>query len=315
MTNNFYDKSETYSLPLKELVVDGEIANPGPVDFTSLHKRSVIVKEALPENNGSNRFTGAFRYDGYSLFDILDRRIIKKVNAAEYNSVIDLFLVIENDKGEKTVFSWGDIYYPGNLHKVIIASDVSRIVPSKTKELWELPVDSKIVAANDLITVRNISGPVKITVRSYPLSMKMNRGMSPMYSPVIKILENSRKIGEIDRIPGHLRKERFEVIFYGRGRGIHSTTPFTGLLVKEVLGNFFPVNPEKIRTGMLCFAGLDGYRCAVSFSELFNRNDQQEFLLVNMNKNQDGGEWRMFAACDFFSDRAVKSLSEIHLSF
>lgn len=315
MTNNFYDKSETYSLPLKELVVDGEIANPGPVDFTSLHKRSVIVKEALPEKNGSNRFTGAFRYDGYSLFDILDRRIIKKVNAAEYNSVIDLFLVIENDKGEKTVFSWGDIYYPSNLHKVIIASDVSRIVPSKTRELWELPADSKIVTASDLITVRNISGPVKITVKSYPLSMKMNRGMSPMYSPVIKILENGLKSGEIDLIPGHLRKERFEVIFYGRGRGIHSTTPFTGLLVKEVLGDFFPVNPEKIRTGMLCFAGIDGYRCAVSFSELFNRNDQQEFLLVNMNKNQDGGEWRMFAACDYFSDRAVKSLSEIHLNF
>ena len=34
-------------------------------------------------------------------------------------------------------------------------------------------------------------------------------------------------------------------------------------------------------TGWFCFAvGKDGYRMTVSFSELFNRNDQQEFLLV-----------------------------------
>ena len=315
MTNNFYDKADTYSLPMKELVVEGEIADPGRVDFADLPKRSVIVKEALPEADGSNRFTGAFRYDGYSLFDIIDKRVIKKANEAEYSSIIDLYLIIENDEGEKTVFSWGDIYYPNNLHRIIIASDVSRIVPSKTKELWELPVTSKIVAASDLITVRNIPGPVKITVKSFPVSMKMNRGMSPMHSPAIKILANGRQAGEIDVIPEHIMNERFEAIFYGRGRGIHSTTPFTGPLVKEILGGFFPANHMNMQTGILCFAGLDGYRCAVSFSELFNRNDQQEFLLVKMKKDEDGGEFRIFAACDFFSDRAVKSLSEIHLGF
>ena len=315
MTNNFYDKAETFTLPVRELVIDGEIADPGRVDFSDLQKRSVIVKEALPEDDGSNRFTGAFRYDGYSLFDILDKRVIKKANEAEYSSVIDLYLIIENDEGEKAVFSWGDIYYPNNLHRVIIASDVSRIVPSKTKELWELPLKSKIVAASDLITVRNISNPVKITVRSFPVSMKMNRGMSPMYSPSVNLVVNGRKTGEIGIIPGHARSERFEAIFYGRGRGIHSTTPFNGPLVKEILGEFFPVNSMNMQTGILCFAGIDGYRCAVSFSELFNRNDQQEFLLVKMEKESDGGEFRMFAACDFFSDRAVKSLCEIHLRY
>jgi hypothetical protein len=121
--------------------------------------------------------------------------------------------------------------------------------------------------------------------------------------------------GEIDMIPGHVLNERYEAIFYGRGRGIHSTTPFNGPLVKEILEKYFPVSSMNMQTGILCFAGLDGYRCAVSFSELFNRNDQQEFLLVKMEKDSDGGEFRMFAACDFFSDRAVKSLSEIHLGF
>jgi hypothetical protein len=63
----------------------------------------------------------------------------------------------------------------------------------------------------------------------------------------------------------------------------------------------------------MCFAGQDGYRCAVSYSEFFNRNDQQEFLLITTPKDEDGGMFRMFPAADFFSDRAIKSLSEIDL--
>lgn len=58
-------------------------------------------------------------------------------------------------------------------------------------------------------------------------------------------------------------------------------------------------------------AALDGYRVAISYAELFNRNDQQEFLLIETSKDEKGGKFRVFPACDFFSDRAVKALSEI----
>ena len=195
MTNNFYDNTETYALPVKDLIIEGEIANPGKVDFSKLPKHSVIVKETLLDSSGSDRFVGAYRYDGYSLFDILDDRILRKANSAEFKPIIDLYIEIENDKGQKVVFSWGEIYYPNNLHKIIIASDVSRIVPSKTKDLWPLPAESKIVAGSDLVTERNISSPVKITVRSYPLSFKVDRNMNPMYSPDIRIFKSFRTGG------------------------------------------------------------------------------------------------------------------------
>ncbi len=120
MTNNFYDNTETYNLPVKELTVEGEIANPGKVDFSALGKHSVIVKETLLDSAGGDRFTGAFRYDGYSLFDILEKRVIKKRNNEEFSPIIDLYVEIENDNGEKIVFSWGEIYYPNNLHKILI---------------------------------------------------------------------------------------------------------------------------------------------------------------------------------------------------
>ena len=315
MTNNFYDNTETFSLPVKDLIIEGEVANPGKVDFSKLTKHSVIVKETVLDSAGGDKFTGAFRYDGYSLFDILENIVIKKKNTGEFSSIIDLYIEVENEAGEKVDFSWGEIYYPNNLHKILIASDVSRIVPSKTKELWILPEKSRIIAATDLITERNISDPVRINVKSYPRSFATIKGMSPMYSPVITVFNQSVRIGEITKIQDQVQNETFNTIFYGRGKGIHSTAPFTGPMVKEMLKEYFPVSRENLQKGVMCFTGKDGYRCVVSYSELFNRNDQQEFLMIKSAPGEDGGLFRMFPASDFFSDRAIKSLSEIHLTY
>ena len=313
MTNNFYDNTETYALPVKELIVEGEITNPGKVDFTKLSLHSVIVKETLLDSAGSDRFVGAYRYEGYSLFDILDRKILKKANSDVFSPIIDLYIEIENEKGEKVVFSWGEIYYPNNLHNIIIATGVSRIVPSRTKDLWPLPVTSKIVAGKDLVTERNISDPVKITIRSIKKSFPVVKGMSPMYSSEFRLFNFEKEVAVL--APSEPEKIKFSTIFYGRGKGIHSTSPFNGLFLKDVLTVYFPVSRKNLQSGIMCLVGKDGYRCAVTYSELFNRNDQQEFLLVRTEHDEDGGLFRVFAACDFFSDRAIKSVSEIYLLY
>ncbi len=312
MTNNFYDNTETFPLHLNDLVIEGEIANPGRVDFSSLELHSVIVKETLLDSSGGDSFTGAYRYDGYSVFDILDNRIIRKANNEEFNPIIDLYIEVENKTGEKVVFSWGELYYPNNLHKVLIATGVSRIVPSKTKELWPLPETSRIVAANDLVTERNISDPVKITVKSIRKSFTVVKGMSPMYCDKIALFENDKQIGVVSPV-NEGEDITFYTIFYGRGRGIHSTSPFKGMMLRDILSEYYKVTRDNLRSGIICITGQDGYRSAVSFSELFNRNDQQELLLVRTELNEDGGLFRIFAAADFFSDRAIKSVSEIHL--
>ncbi|MEI6747910.1 MAG: hypothetical protein WCM93_02000, partial [Bacteroidota bacterium] len=108
-TNDFYDDAETLKLPQQAIEIAGEIANPGKVDFSSLPLRSIIVKETLLQGT-EDKFIGAYRYDGYSLYDILNLVVLKKKNAAEFPPIIDLYVEIENEKGEKTVFSWGEIY-------------------------------------------------------------------------------------------------------------------------------------------------------------------------------------------------------------
>jgi hypothetical protein len=310
--NNFYDNTETYELQGGKIEVTGEIDNPGTVDLSTLKKHSVIVKETRLNEDGTNAFTGAYRYDGYSLFDILTDRIINKKNAAEFKPIIDLYVEIENPKGEKVILSWGEIFYPNFLHNCIIATDVSRIVPSKTKDLWPLPNEWKLVVGNDLITERNISNPVKITVKLFSINIPVNRNLNPLYSPDLKIFNGENLVEKIIDSP-KLQEQTVHTIFYGRGRGIHSTQPFTGFYLKEILVNDFHINKKILQEGIVLIVGKDGYRSVYSYSEILNRNDQSEVLLVPCKDEKDGGRYRIFPSSDFFSDRAVKAVSEIRV--
>jgi hypothetical protein len=309
-TNNFYDNEDLHALQTNIVEIAGEIANPGTIDFSTLTKRSIIVKEALPSDTG-NYFVGAFRYDGYSLFDIINAHYPQKANQEAFPPIIDLYVVVSNDRGDSAVFSWGEIYYPSHLHDIMLATDVMRIVPSKTHELWTLPENAKMVAGADLLTSRNIESPSKITVRSATREFDIVKGMSPMYSEQFDVFVNGSKTKIIKALPSDCDALTYEAIFYGRGRGIHSTTPFTGTPLKKVLAGQVPFNADNIRQAYIIVTARDGYRGVFTFSEVFNRNDQAEVLLIHAPKETDGGAFRLFPAGDFFSDRAIKSVNSI----
>ncbi len=311
-TNDFYDDAETVKLKAPSIEILGEIANPGKFNTKTLPLHSVIVKETLL-NDGKDKFVGAYRYDGYSLYDILNQSILKKKNEADFPPIIDLYVEIENDKGDKVVLSWGEIYYPIHRHEIIIATQVARIVPSKTKDLWILPSDSRLVVASDLLTLRNISNPVKITVKSYSGTYAINKGMSPMFSKSFSVSDVSRKLAEIETLPADLLNLTYPTVFYGRGRGIHGTTPFTGVLLKDLLAKYIKMDEKNLKTGLYIIAGKDGYHAAYSFSEVMNRNDQNEFLVVPLKVDEDGGAFQVFPAADFFSDRAIKAVESIKI--
>ncbi len=312
-TNNFYDNAETYSLQSFGLEISGEITNPGEVDFSGLPLHTVIVKETVLNGDGDT-FTGAYRYDGYSLYDILNERRLNKKNAEEFSPVIDLFVEIENDKGEKVVFSWGELFYPNHLHEIIIATKVMRIVPSKTNELWELPVESKVVVLSDLITERNISRPSKITVKSYTKDLNVEKGKNPLFSPKIDIYTENKIVETLYKNPTNIPEQSLHTIFYGRGRGIHSTQPFTGVSLKRFFAEKIKKTQKALREGIFVIAADDGYRSVFTYSELCNRNDQAEVLLICRPELKHDGIFGIFPSCDFFSDRAVKGINAIYYS-
>ena len=314
-TNDFYDNEDTYQLPHSmKIQVSGEIVNPGTIDISKLPLHSVIIKEALPTESGT-KFIGSYRYDGVSLYDILNEYVLAKKNAKEFRPIIDLYIEVENDKGDKVVISWGELYYPVHLHEIIIAIKVMHIVPSKTKEYWPLPNEAKLIIASDLLTCRNISNPTKITVKSLDKNFVVDQGIDPMWSNQFKIIENGKEKDICTKLPDKLPKLTYPTIFYGRGKGIHGVTPFVGFELKSFLNKYLKINEKNLKSGMITIAGIDGYRAAFTLSEIINRNDHSELLIIERNKLEGDGKFSIFPACDFFSDRAIKAISEIHIDF
>lgn len=309
-TQDFYDNEKTHELAgPRSIEVIGEISNPGVVPYSTLPLRSVIVKETLLKGK-SNAFVGAYRYDGYSLYDILNNFILNKKNAKDFPPIIDLYVEVINANGEKAVFSWGELYYPIHRHEIIIATKVMHIVPSKSKDLWPLPVEPRLIVSSDLITERNISNPTKIIVKTISKKYKIRKG-EKIHGPVLSLKNENKLIKKFKFTPKKYQSEKISTIFYGRGRGIHAVTPFTGIYIKNLLADYFEFNKENIQHGIFCFAATDGYHGAYTYSEIMNRNDNLEFLLIDKDNYEDAGTFSVLPSPDFFSDRALKSLNEI----
>ncbi len=312
-TNDFFDDAPTFQLRgAKKILVTGEVQKEMTIDFSRLPKHSITVKETTL-SDGEVGFTGAYRYDGYSLYDILNRVVVRKKNEAEFPPVVDLYVEVTNDRGESVLFTWGEIYYPANRHRIMVATSVARIVPAKTEELWPLPAETKIVAGNDLVTARNISNPVKITVKSLDSSYPVRKGMESPYSETMRISVNGKQRVLLDELPEQMHQLTYQTVFYGRGKGIHGTTPFTGVMLHDLLKPYYRLNQLALQRGMVVVAGVDGYRSAFSLSEVVNRNDQQEVLVIDHDNLEGAGRFSLFPGADFFSDRAIKAVMEIDL--
>ena len=312
-TNSLFDSAEVTNLLVSEIEVTGEVDNSGRADLSKLPLREIIVKEIISED-GKDKFIGAYRYVGYSLADIISPFVARKINAKEFLPQTDLYVEIENSKGEKVCVSWGEIYYANGLNDVIIATAVARIIPDKTKDMWELPVESKLIIGNDLYTYRNISNPVKITVRSYSNpDIEIIKGKDPLFSDKIDVYSNGELISTIDSNYDFSKTKTVHTIFYGKGRGLHTTNPYTGVDLKDVILSLPDIIFDELKNALIVVVADDGYRTVYTFSEIANRNDQSSVLLLCDKELKNDGIFRVYPSCDFFSDRSIKGVDRIYI--
>jgi hypothetical protein len=319
--NSLYHQTDEVSLEAGELIIAGEVKQPGKVDLSKFYKREVVVKECLFNRANEPEFTGAFRYSGYSLFDLLNDYILLKKNSEEFRPEIDVYIKIENDKGEFVAFSWSEIFHTINPHQVIIATEAAPIKPHRKEVDYHVSNTWKVIASNDLFSYRNLENPVKIIVGSFDKKKyPINRDLETVYSSSLSVVFDeadpaySGKGFTVSQPVDREKLTRYHSTFYGMGMGYHDKPTFDGILLHEVLKdsvNFF--DGVLIKNGLVCFAAEDGYRTIFSFSELFNRTDQVSPLLSITESPNDGGYFRIYMPTDFYADRSVKALKEIYI--
>jgi hypothetical protein len=312
--NSLFHRSDIHQLSQGKIEVAGEIKDPGMVDFAHLYKREVVVKETMLDNNGAE-FVGAYRYRGYSLFDLLNSYTAQKKNSDEFRPQIDLYITIENEAGDQVVFSWSEIFHTILPHQIILATEMAPIKPYRKEVEYPLSEAWKIVAATDLYANRYLDKPVRITVSSFDKKeFPINRDLSPLYSSSVSVSDAGTPIMIIGQDATGPSLLHYETTFFGMGMGHHPSEPFDGASLRSYFAETaYLMQPDWLQKGLVCFASIDGYRAVFSFSELFNRNDHVLSILAITALPHEGGHFRNFHPVDFFADRSVKSLKEIYL--
>lgn len=312
--NSLFHQTEVVSLEVGELTIEGEVKSPGKVNLNDFYQREVMVKEALYDPQKGIDFIGAYRYRGYSLFDLLHPYNQQKKNKEEFPPAIDLYVVIENAAGESVVLGWSEIFHTNIPHQILIATEMAPIVPYKKEVDYPVSTSWKLVCGNDLFAYRMLENPVKISVCSFDeKDYTIQKGMKPMYSPDVKVVFEDGHTFTIDPITDTTRYRTYFSSFYGMGMGYHEAKYFRGPVLFDLFKNSINLfDSVRIAHGLVCFAGLDGYRTIYSFSELFNRTDQVSPILAVPENPEDGGFYRIFHPMEFYADRSVKSLQEIY---
>jgi hypothetical protein len=309
-TNSLFDDSEIKALAPKNILIQGEVQDPGPVDLSSLPIRSAAVKEMGIEN-GQRVFKGAFFVNGYSLYDILNSKNFRKAPENTFSSPVDLYAVVENEKGEKAAFSWGEIYYR-NSFDILITKTIQPISPARAKASYVLPETQRLVCAGDLLNARFISNPTKITVRSYHGNMPKEKPKD-IYSPELKIVTKTGTftVGDVGPL---VEKRTYSDVSYGHGMGFKGNENVSGYLLKDLIAANLTPTPDMLREWIAVGNAKDGYRVVFSLSEIMNRSDNQDFLLLDKKDSPGEGHYILYPPGDFFADRDIRAIERLELS-
>ncbi len=307
VSNSFFEQGPGKEYALKTVYVGGEVENPGTVELASLPVRDLAVKE-LGFAEGKPQFKGAYFFSGYSLYDILKAKPVKKAGG-DFHPEVDLFVVVENDKGDKAVFSWGEIYYARNNFNALIYKS-ARSITTGRKHDWPLPEESRLVCSDDLYNTRFIANPSKITVRSAPGDYPGEKH-ADAYTEKFKIVSGGKTgtIKDLEKLAG---KRAFVYTGYGHGSGYKSLKSGEGFIFKDILAKTAGIAPQDSGSALVVVSAGDAYRAAFSLSEIINRGDNADLLLLEKGKD-DGGRFALYSAPDFFVDRNVSSVAKVEI--
>jgi hypothetical protein len=309
-TNSYFDDSESKELVAKSILVQGEVREAGQVNLLDLPIRSIAYKEMGIEN-GKQVFKGAFFVSGYSLYDILDNMSYKKAAENTFNPPVDLYAIVENEKGEKAVFSWGEIYYR-NSFDILIAKTIRPINPARAKVSYVLPETPRLICAGDLVNFRFIDNPTKINIKSWRGIMPKDKPKD-IYAPELKVVAKTGAFTIGDMGPA-TEKRTYSDVGYGHGMGFKGNDPVSGYLLKDLLAANLKLTPEMLRGWIAVGSAKDGYRVVYSLSEIMNRSDNQDFLLLDKKDTPGSGRYLLYPPADFFSDRDIRAIEKLELS-
>jgi len=155
---------------------------------------------------------------------------------------------------------------------------------------------------------------VKIVIKSLRGNFKVDREPEIFTSTALEVNDGTQPVLTFPNLPAHLPVVEKRTLFYGQSMGYKGEKRYRGVSIEQLIGESLPLNKSSLRGGIVCIEATDGYRASFSLSELMNRADFKEPLVMygGDEKGRDG--FSLFCPGDMFADRAIKSINKITLT-
>ena len=302
------------------LMVSGQVTREWSMkasDFAALAQ----TRFRCVENDSTNRITGAYIYLGVPVIHILEG--VAPVNRPEdpFDRPLDMLVLVQNGKGEKSWFSYGELTMCDDANPVTLAYHRLELLPSKdpekyTKNSWHGPHQGlRLVVPRDGDTSRYIDTAERLTLLrprwhtpdGTPTMTVPGKG-APMPDQLI-LAEGAKIIWQ--GAPNSLDLPSRTVPNWrrvGHGRGIKSKTPeiAVGIGFVDLIKQLFP---QMTREDAIMVVAIDGYRSLFSGREILEHTQGAEILVQDKTQQKHG--WTIQVCGDFFVDRCIWGVSHI----
>ncbi len=288
-------------------------------DLNSYQSIQVQLNEVM--RNGE--FRGVFKYRGVPLRTLLELACIQK-EETDFAKSVDLAILVRNKQGKQVVLSWGEVFYrnPGGI---IVATSAFPIMPHKECKSCHSPEVyrpwlsqlernvgfPKLVVAGDTYADRSLEEITNIEV--FDLRPKMPTKKTPkLFSPRFTITGAVRKELTLDEISSYPHVDIL-VKQVGEGKGYHGTRKFSGVSLRKLLEN---AEPEVDLSTVFLVSAPDGYRCLLSYGELFLARDGERIMIADSVADQPilkGGKFVLILPDDLMADRWVKAVEKVQV--
>ena len=314
--------------------VEGLAATASSVSITGVVKQPLnltmedmnnyqSVQVQLNEVMRDGGFRGVFKYRGVPLRTLLELACIQK-EETDFAKSVDLAILVRNKQGKQVVLSWGEVFYR-NPGRIIVATSASPVMPHKDCKACHSPEVyrpwlsrlernvgfPKLVVAGDTYADRSLEEITSIQVLDLRPKMAIKK-RPKLFSPRFTITGAVRKELTLDEISSYPHVDIL-VKQVGEGKGYHGTKKFRGASLSRILED---AEPEADLSTVFLVSAPDGYRCLLSYGELFLACDGERMMIADGVADQPilkGGKFILILPDDLMADRWVKAVEKVQV--
>ncbi len=316
--------SSATSLALQKKFPDGislkifgkvrKIYNLNSSYLSTLATVRIRTKEVDPQGE----VTGAYIYNGFPVYFLLDGIRPQKNSNDKFDRPLDLIVTFISKTGKRSHFSYGELTMCNDTFPVTLAFNREPVLPSKDPESYKKNRETKplvglrLICPRDRNNYRYLDQVVSIEMflprTSDKILPKLVKGDRCLSNKLFCIKKGNKYESSFSGIKIKTFKNWVRI---GHGRGIKSKNPETvsGYSLRNFLvNNFGSSNIDDF----FMFVGCDGYRSLFSWSEIFHTYAGERMIIITQRNGKPiRNNITLGITNDFFVDRDIHGLSYI----